>query len=410
MKESKIIVFDLMKEDNLFVLDPYSLLLFLTKKLPAIAGMSVLLGPQQNPNISNLLITTFRPASLERDDAIILIKSYLSPKEQFDEPSMKIVVDAIINGFSDDDFVQIGNEMKKFVVKKTAKNMDQKTLFDKIIRLNLNTKHIARETKVQMLRLWFTNAISGPFCITRALDIVSSDHVLHSDAISCSITREIKNNAANSFWNFNMSYLMVTDTNYYVISGDINEAMDFPSEVNFTYIGLREPGIKYKPFNERASFRFPSLWRADRNEKNASNEYYLVVVFNPTTNTNRLKVQYGNNVFPKIHSLIMHIANSTRFDVWCRDSVQWEIWFGRDEQIKLKDYRALKQQNKILNEEIASLKRQLVARSNDGSSVEILVGDAGGNNLENDIDGGNNLENDVDGGNNLENDINPNNS
>ena len=82
MEASRMIVFDLMKEDNLYVLDPYSLILFITKRLPAIPGVAVFLGPKQHKISPEILVTSFRPSCLERDDAIVLIKSYVDKQHQ----------------------------------------------------------------------------------------------------------------------------------------------------------------------------------------------------------------------------------------------------------------------------------------------------------------------------------------
>ena len=78
MKESRMILFDLIKEDNLYILDPYSLILFLTKKLPAIPGVAVFSGPKQHKTSPEIMVTLFRQACIERDAAIVLIKNQVA--------------------------------------------------------------------------------------------------------------------------------------------------------------------------------------------------------------------------------------------------------------------------------------------------------------------------------------------
>ena len=52
----------------------------------------------------------------------------------------------------------------------------------------------------------------------------------------------------------------------------------------------------------------------------------------------------------------MEVVNGERFDCWCRftEGVRWEIWSGRDEQNKLKDYRKMKQEIGILRGALGS--------------------------------------------------------
>ena len=46
MKDSGVIVFELIQKQNLYALDPYSMLSFLTNKMPAITNVAVFLGPE----------------------------------------------------------------------------------------------------------------------------------------------------------------------------------------------------------------------------------------------------------------------------------------------------------------------------------------------------------------------------
>ena len=362
MKDSRMIVFDLMKEDNLYVLDPYSLILFLTKKLPAIPGVAVFLGPKQHKMSQEIIVTSFRPSCLERDDAIVLIKSYVDKQSP---DLLEIVIKELIAGLSDEELINLGYEMQKFVVKQTTMNEPQKSLIDRIMRMNLGGRSITRSTKMEILSLWFSNAITGPFCITRALDLIGGHHLLNSNAVSCSITRSIQDQiGSDKFWNYSISYLLVTDPNYYIISGDINERMHFPREITYNYIGLKVPGIKYNVVAEKTTHRFTSEFLQ------SGEEFYVEMVFNLQTKQRRLKLEHGVAALGNLHSLIIHVANSTRFDKWCRNAVEWEIWFGRDEQTKLNDYRVLKEQNKQLARQVIELQRQLLEKNNGNSSSD----------------------------------------
>ena len=134
MNDPSMIVFDLLKEDNLHSLHPYTLLLIITKKLPAVPGISIFLGPKQHKISKEMIVTSFRPGCLERDDAIVLMKSYIPSHSN---ELLEICIEALIGGLSDEDSFEIGCEMKKFVAKQSTMDELKRTMLDWITRLNL---------------------------------------------------------------------------------------------------------------------------------------------------------------------------------------------------------------------------------------------------------------------------------
>ena len=58
---------------------------------------------------------------------------------------------------------------------------------------------------------------------------------------------------------------------------------------------------------------------------------------------------------------LIQIIIGSRFGDWCKftEGVGWEIWFGRDEQTKLSDYRMMQQENIQLKKKILQLQKAL---------------------------------------------------
>ena len=169
MNDSSMIVFELLKEDDLYSLSSCLMSLFITKKLPATPGVSSFLRPEQHELSKNMIATWFRPAFLERDDATGLMKSFVPSHSK---ELLEICVETLIEGLSKEDLFEVGCEMQKFVAKPTTMVEPKRTLMDWITRLNLGARSSSQLIKVETLRLWFSNATTEPFCITCALKVV----------------------------------------------------------------------------------------------------------------------------------------------------------------------------------------------------------------------------------------------
>ena len=347
MKESKLFVFDLAKETNFSCLDPYSLLLYLTGSLPAVPGTL--------NNAGNLGWLSYRPPNMERDDHLVIVKS----NEQYPEEHLKVMIETIASDLNEDEFIKIGFLMKKRILTIKKKSKTKGQFYKRIKSIDLESP-FSKESKIEILNLWFSDAICGAFCITRTLELIDYPNFLTSDALMNATSAKIKAVfGTQNFWNFQMNYLILIDQNYFLIGGEESEDMDFPLDIKYNYIGLRESGQKLQNVKEKPIFTFGKQY-LNGYEKIDENEWHAVAVKHVNGRV-RLKLEYGDNVFYGVQQELIKVINNSRFNTWCTgtDDVKWEIWFGRDEQDKLSDYRTLKQRNRELQKQIQQLKAAL---------------------------------------------------
>ena len=57
-------------------------------------------------------------------------------------------------------------------------------------------------------------------------------------------------------WKFKLDYMILVDEDYYVISGADRKAMDFPWEIKYNYIRLRNPEQNLQRVNEKEMQKF----------------------------------------------------------------------------------------------------------------------------------------------------------
>ena len=130
-KESKNIVFDGSKPDNLWCCNDYMLLLYLWGKLPAIPGLGMKIG--MDKETGSFVAAAFGPANQERDDHVILVKNFQPPRSKRVE---RVIISQLIADFDDDKFDQLICEMKKIIVTQTTRSRKKQKLFDRIITKN----------------------------------------------------------------------------------------------------------------------------------------------------------------------------------------------------------------------------------------------------------------------------------
>ena len=351
MTESSIFVFDLSKESNVVPLDPYSLLLYVGGLLPAVPGVLVPCG--------NYGYVSFRPANLERDDHLVLVKL----KNQSDPEVLETVIQALCEDLGDDVFIKVGMMMKKMITTMKQRKK-KKSIFQRISSLVL-TQPTSSDTKKEILLLWFSHAILGPVFITRSLELIQFDEPVASKAICCSTTNKIKGRNRWSFWDFSMDHVILMDRNYFIFDGEDCEDMDYPQEIKCNYIGLKDEKSKIQSVTERFLCNCEKSYM-DKLDHSDYNSYHIDIV-KTEAGPKRLKLQYGGGVFYGMLGTLIEIVNGVRFYDWRKTTpgVGWELWLGRDEQSKLKDYRTLKEENSKLQREIAKLRKLLRNQSNE---------------------------------------------
>lgn len=368
MKESEIFVFDLSKEINISCLDPYFVLLYIIGELPVVPGMTVEAASQ----IVGRRVS-FKPAKMQRDDHLVICKYH---PEYFSYKVQIIQTLAESSDLNDEKFVKIAELMKQRVstiIKVKKKNHNKVKYFDMIKDINLtSSSKLSLQTKMQILNLWFSDAITGPICITRSLEVMEFPDELTSDVLMNETTKKIRDVVGkHNFWQFKFNHLMLVDQHYYLISGQESFVMNFPDEIGISYVGLRESGQKLQNIKETIEKSGDKKYLKTSSKASEDVAFYTELVKNESGQF-RLKLKYGKDVFGRVQQELIKIINSDTFYTWCKTTqgVKWEIWFGRDEQDKLTDYRELTRINLELQQQIAVLEEQLSATINLNDSIE----------------------------------------
>ena len=222
MKDSSIFVFDVSKELLIVPMDPLFVLLYVTELLPVVPSITQSCG-----GFGNLAST---PTQLEREP------------NKWTKKEVLAIVNAFVQDLPESTFIKIGAMLQKFIATKKQPTRSQKVeAFPKIKNLQLSSR-LTQRTKQLILKLWFSNAIEGPFCITRALDYMEFDNDgLSAHAIRCqTLTKLKKRLPSTEFWAFKMQFIIIMDKHYFVLSGRENEMMKYRLEIPFCYIGLRD--------------------------------------------------------------------------------------------------------------------------------------------------------------------------
>ena len=130
----------------------------------------------------------------------------------------------------DDKFIQLIKDMKINVNSKKATSPTKEKLFKRIMQINTDCQSLPEKIKIEILQCWFSEAITGPYCITRCLDVVTSNELLNDKALSCDTINKIKlktGDYSRNFWKFNIKFLNLIDNKYYLITGHECEALVF---------------------------------------------------------------------------------------------------------------------------------------------------------------------------------------
>ena len=356
MKESSIFVFDLSKELNICSLDPLSTLLYATGFLPVIPGS--LIHCEGYGNLS------FKPTQLERDDHLIIVKL----PTKWSKTDVDKIVDVLVQNLPEDELLKLAQMLQKFISTKKEYTKQQKKIVKSIKTLDLSNK-LNENTKHKILLCWFSNVMVGPFCITRTLEYIqfNNNNALSVEDIGCEIINKLKNCLEDStFWKFNMDYVIIMDKNYFLISGQENELMKYPLVIKCNYVALKDIVPIHHRQKETIKFRSNKKYTDTKNDD--SNSYQTLIIENEQGKL-RLELEYGVDVFCGIMTRLIQVVNGQRFDDWCTyaHDVKWEIWFGRDEQNKLKDIRKMKQENVKLQQQIARLQQELRVHGNNNN-------------------------------------------
>ena len=355
-EDGKYMVFDLKKETKFYCMDFYDTLLYF-------------IGIQPWVFSSYTLVEGFGKIAFEDEDWYHLSHAVIVKNKNLYKQEIK---DEIINLLAPQVPPAQCRKLIELSLKrlstKCEKNCNFHTIFNELVNLEKIIKDgdekITIEVVVKFLQIWSEDVISGPLAITRSLGIENIDN--HSSSIFDPITKQIKSKLKHDNWkHFDIKNVTLLDDRYYLISGEEEEDMEFPWEIQCEFIGVsdgaqqienKDKGICKKRIKEEYITRFGTtknfavgVWIME--EQEGDDQYYM-------------KFKHGSDVFDGINGLLNKIFNSIRFNVWIK-SQDIELWYGQDEQTKLEDHRNLKKEAEKLKEEVFELKSQLREYQND---------------------------------------------
>ena len=352
-KESDLLIINNSKAYNAGCIEPYSLFLIMMGYDPWFIGKAQ--GIAGAPNLS------FYPANMEKNDHLMLVKC----KNTLSEKRTKFIIKRLVQ-------VLPYQELNKFVLKlqkRVATHPSSAYAEIRSLRINQNN---AKQIGKKALEIWFSKRIMGSYLLVRVLSVNKLHHKFPSLALANEITSSIiglgKNKCdGDKFWEFNPRYIIMTDSRMYSLTQEESDKLNYPTKVNTDFVEISESGQCVNGVTEHW-FGLIDKWNINRNSTDFRYQYSMTICEEFKTKKKRLKILYGEKVFEGYVSGLRALANSTRFVEWAYQN-KLELWCGRDETVKIQDYRLLKRRIKRMEQENKKLREQLLhSQSNSSSS------------------------------------------
>ena len=342
LSESSLLIYDTGRYANFYGLTPYNLLLYILKKQPWIAGVI------HDTSVGKF---SYGPRGWVRDDHVVLVKEKCKLKDS----EKNELIDKLSDNLSKEEVDIIQRIMQKFIA---TKGNDKGC--DIINSLNVEKKEVDLKIEsIKTIKMWFDNVVLGPFCITRSVcydDSVNLTAAQLADPLTAKLLNEME--MVEDFWCFEVNYLLLLDSNYFIISGKNNEEMQWISEIPCYYIGIAEQQQLVATEQYDSIYKYPK--KGITGYSNVNDKIFFQEVIVEYNNADKqLKMEYGGHTFLGVGNIITEIMNSIRFQQWMQgDGVKLNLWLGRDEVEKIKDYRTMKTQITELQNENEMLQKQ----------------------------------------------------
>ena len=340
-KQSDFLLINGSKASHASCIEPYPLAMFIMGYDPWIVGKAMYV---QGSSLS------LYPANMQKNDHLVVVKC----KNTLEDATTKYVIRTLVQHLP---YEQI-DKFIHIIKKRVATHPSSRYAEIHSLRFNRNNW---KSTAYKAFSLWFDKTLMGAWCITRALSINRLHHKMPSLALANEITRTIMglgNMYHNgTFWKFDSKYLIVTDSRMYPLTQEESDKLNYPTKVNADYVEIYD-STQYVNGKDEEYFGNSDVWNLDRNSNDPDTQYAMGISEEIKTKSKRVKIIYGDKVFAGYLSGLREIANSTRFNLWSQHN-GIEVWCGRDEEVKIEDYRRLKRRIKRMEEENKKLRQQL---------------------------------------------------
>ena len=345
-QESALIIYDTSKKAKFYGFNPLQLLSYLIGHQPWAVNFA--------EDVDKYGTLAFVDTEWDRDDHAVIVKQ----RNKMDKQTLETVIDILAEELTYENIEIILMTMTKRMTTLEEKEMDEYEMKDmqsitKIEKSNVNEEFDIKTVK-NILKIWFSNSIVGPFLITRSLSI---HYVDDYDSILDPLTRKIQNGMMEDIFEKMVDHIVMLDERYFLISGKDAYDMIWPSDINCDFIAVTDETAKVEKENTKILKKFEVKYAEGLTEANQT-KYRICV--ERGQKGKYLRLHFGGIVFYGVNNILYKILNSEPFNEWINSTeVKLELWFGRDEKNKIDDHRNLIKMNQELQLENERLKQEI---------------------------------------------------
>ena len=345
-QESDLIIYDTSKRAKFYGFTPLQLLSYLIGLQPWVVNFA------ENHGGHGML--AFVDTEWDRDDHAVIVKE----RNQMDEQTLETVIDILAEELSDGNVEILLMRMSKRMATMDEKEMDKDEMKEmqtiKMIEESNEEGEFNIKTVKKILKVWFSNNMVGSFLITRSLSVHQVDDY---DSIMDPLTREIQNKMMEDIFEKRVDHIVILDDRYFLISGKDVYDMAWPSDIHCGFIGVTDETAKVDKENIQILKEYNDYYAEGL--KKTDQTKYKVCIERGRKGT-YLRLHFGGIVFYGVNNVLYTVLNSISFSQWINSTeVKLELWFGRDEKIKIDDHRNLIKMNQELQLENDRLKKEL---------------------------------------------------
>ena len=342
-EESKIMIFDTSRPTRFYGFSPLSLLSYMKGE----QRWAIALGLEVQP-FGHL---SFKDTEWDRDMVAVLVKQ----KNEMSAGIVDSVIDILLDVL-EDPFIET---LLHTMVKRTSSVDEKQKDEDDIKSLAALEEGPGQEpydddTRRAILKLWFGNAVVGPFAITRSISI---QRVKNLDCLLGPAAGAVRNRMAQRIFHEEVDHITILDDDYYMISGGDAQDMKWPDDVTCDFLAVADKGQQVEVKQTQRIKSFGKQYVEGR-PKSTKTMFSIRVEDDGTGKYLRLK--YGSGVFGEVNNVIARIVNTISFTKWLKSrEIGLELWYGRDEKDKIDDHRKLIKLYQELQEENKELRKLL---------------------------------------------------
>ena len=213
----------------------------------------------------------------------------------------------------------------------------------------------------------------GPVLVTRCTGFDDTVKDLTKTKIAHSLSRRIFNKITPHRGVAKIGCMMMLDPNYYLLSGKERYQFDWHFGCA-PYVAIWDTPEKLKKAEHTKLQRLQKFTSSVNGQLiDPMNIWVEQHIVRYNDGTQRVVVEYGPKVYTGVYHGIGEFMKTRRFNEFCNlEGVNWAIWNGYQEDVKLREHLSLKSQIKSLKEQNDVLKQENVALKQEQVKYESL--------------------------------------